>query len=486
MQEAFVKAYTSLDRFEGRSSFYTWLYRLVMNQCIDMKRREHGDRHVEWREGDVLEDAELPLAPEAADLAPALPVDLAARSELRERMASAIEKLPDATRETLLLREVDGLSYAEIAEVQGIPNGTVMSRLHYARRKLQELLRGAGVGLEDATMKHAGRNDLELYRDGELSFWARRRVERALRRDPALRRRLEALEAIGTLLRESDADAPTPDLWAGIRLRLVEDDARREAAAEEGGSWLDAWRRPIGVAALGAVAAGSVALALLLTPEAAAPPSVRPAPVGSVRWIDGARQPDDGAARRPRGHDHLDPRAGVMRKGEAMKPLRLLGVAACLAALAASPSRAADPSGPDEVPIEVTVLQTSDQPGESDPRCERFEKLLHGTVAYGSLSILDVHKRSVPVNEVWTLDLPTAAHAPAPTARRGPRVGDAPLARRRGERPGRLPRATGPAPRRGRSAARRGSSGGGGRHRVAGIPAGRKKNSPPRKKSRIS
>jgi hypothetical protein len=96
-----------------------------------------------------------------------------------------------------------------------------------------------------------------------------------------------------------------------------------------------------------------------------------------------------------------------LRRGEAMKPLRLLGVAACFAALAASPARAADPSGPDEVPIEVTVLQTSDQPGETDPRCERFEKILRGTVAYGSLAILDVHKRSVPVNEVWTLDLPT-------------------------------------------------------------------------------
>ena len=90
-----------------------------------------------------------------------------------------------------------------------------------------------------------------------------------------------------------------------------------------------------------------------------------------------------------------------------MKPLRFLGAVACLAALAAAPARAADPSGPDEVPIEVTVLQTSDQPGESDPRCERFEKILRGQIAYGSLTVLEVHKRSVPVNEVWTLDLPT-------------------------------------------------------------------------------
>src|SRR5262245_19998952 len=91
-----------------------------------------------------------------------------------------------------------------------------------------------------------------------------------------------------------------------------------------------------------------------------------------------------------------------------MKTLRTLGLAACFAALAVpSGVRAADASDPDEVPIEVTVLQTSDQPGETDPRCERFEKILRGQIAYGSLSVIDVHKRSVPVNEVWTLDLPT-------------------------------------------------------------------------------
>lgn len=143
VQEAFVKAYTSLGRFEERSSFFTWLYRLVTNQCIDMRRREHGERRVEWREGDVLEEAELPLAPELAP--PELPVDEALRKELRGQLAEAIDALPEAARTTLLLREVDGLAYAEIAEVQGIPRGTVMSRLHYARRRLQELLRGAGV-----------------------------------------------------------------------------------------------------------------------------------------------------------------------------------------------------------------------------------------------------------------------------------------------------------------------------------------------------
>ena len=67
------------------------------------------------------------------------------RGELREAVARAITALPDAARETLILREVEGLSYAEIAEALDIPKGTVMSRLHYARRRVQEILREAGA-----------------------------------------------------------------------------------------------------------------------------------------------------------------------------------------------------------------------------------------------------------------------------------------------------------------------------------------------------
>jgi RNA polymerase sigma-70 factor (ECF subfamily) len=149
VQEGFLKAYTNLAKFEGRSSFYTWLYRLVMNTCLDMKRRDKSDREVEWDETRPGDPAGAPeaeaMAGRGASLAgPARALD---RSELRKQIAEAIAQLPGEARETLLLREVDGLSYAEIAQALSIPKGTVMSRLHYARKRMQQILTEMGVGI---------------------------------------------------------------------------------------------------------------------------------------------------------------------------------------------------------------------------------------------------------------------------------------------------------------------------------------------------
>lgn len=147
VQDSFIKVYSSLRRFEGRSSFYTWLYRLVFNQCLDHKRKDKSGRHVEWEEERLAEDQILEPTASGAVGAGGLPGPGAEleRSELRTELARAIEQLPDDARETLLLREVEGLPYAEIAHALGIPKGTVMSRLHYARKRLQELLQEAGV-----------------------------------------------------------------------------------------------------------------------------------------------------------------------------------------------------------------------------------------------------------------------------------------------------------------------------------------------------
>jgi RNA polymerase sigma-70 factor (ECF subfamily) len=141
-QDALLKAYRALPRFQGRARFTTWLYRLAMNHCLDLRRRERPEPHLEWTEGGA---AEAEASQTAAREGPVAPVAALERKELRERVAAAVDRLGDAARETLLLREVEGLSYAEIADALGIPKGTVMSRLHYARQKLQRILLDEGV-----------------------------------------------------------------------------------------------------------------------------------------------------------------------------------------------------------------------------------------------------------------------------------------------------------------------------------------------------
>ena len=146
VQEAFLKVYRSLDRFEGRSSFYTWLYRLVLNLCLDIRRRDRSDREVEW-----TEERAHPVDPREGGPGSWLesgdggPVGAVERAQIRERVAAAIEQLPDMQRETLILREVEGLSYQEIADALSISKGTVMSRLHYARKKVAGILEEEGL-----------------------------------------------------------------------------------------------------------------------------------------------------------------------------------------------------------------------------------------------------------------------------------------------------------------------------------------------------
>ncbi len=145
VQEALVKAFNNLAKFEQRSAFFTWLYRLVKNQCLDMLRRDRTARTVEWEEGSLAEaEASADATPEVEGVSFAPATELL-RKELREKIDAAIAQLPVGARETLILREVEGLSYTEIAEAQGIPKGTVMSRLFYARKQMQKLLIESGA-----------------------------------------------------------------------------------------------------------------------------------------------------------------------------------------------------------------------------------------------------------------------------------------------------------------------------------------------------
>ncbi|MGD0947818.1 MAG: sigma-70 family RNA polymerase sigma factor [Candidatus Binatia bacterium] len=136
-QETFVKAYENLVRFKGESSFYTWLYRIVVNRAIDFQRRERRHPTVgleDWSGGEGYE--ELLKEERLTD-----PYQQAQAREVGERVSAAIDELTPDHKAVILLREVEGLSYDEISRVMQCSKGTVMSRLHYARKKLQRKLK---------------------------------------------------------------------------------------------------------------------------------------------------------------------------------------------------------------------------------------------------------------------------------------------------------------------------------------------------------
>lgn len=131
-QEAFLKVFRKLGDFDGRSSFYTWIYRVAANTAMDWRKKEKHRRH-----------AALPEGPEGEDAAPATeagPETSARRRELAQRIDDAVAALPDKYHEVLVLREIEGLSYEEIAARLSMSKGTVESRLFRARERLRERL----------------------------------------------------------------------------------------------------------------------------------------------------------------------------------------------------------------------------------------------------------------------------------------------------------------------------------------------------------
>ena len=138
VQETFTKAYESLDRFKGDSGFYTWVYRIAYNLCVDHQRRTSKQPSVPL-EGEGAGES-LPILADGPR--PDEPFDRVRDAEVARRLHDAIRELTPDHRAVILLRELEGLSYEEISQVLECPKGTVMSRLHYARRQLQARLRG--------------------------------------------------------------------------------------------------------------------------------------------------------------------------------------------------------------------------------------------------------------------------------------------------------------------------------------------------------
>ena len=152
-QDVFIRAYRGIKSFRGRSSFSTWLYRIAMNTCIDYTRKQSRSVSSRSVPEEVAEFADTVPGERGPFLDPS---ENALAGELGEQIERAIDALPSYHKSVFVLYEIEGLSYKEIAEVVGCSIGTVMSRLHYARRKLRKMLEpyvdyGSAVQTEEET-----------------------------------------------------------------------------------------------------------------------------------------------------------------------------------------------------------------------------------------------------------------------------------------------------------------------------------------------
>ena len=138
-QEVFLSAYRALGGFEAKAAFSTWLYRVTVNRCRDELRRRSTVKHTRPRPLGARANPDDPSADPPAR--GASPHELAVARESEAIIAAAVAELPGDAREVLVLRDVEGLAYEEIAHVLEVPVGTVRSRLNRARTLLRDRLR---------------------------------------------------------------------------------------------------------------------------------------------------------------------------------------------------------------------------------------------------------------------------------------------------------------------------------------------------------
>jgi len=152
VQEAFLRVHRSLPKFKGGSSFFTWLYRIVTNLAIDHMRKPARRESELFDEPKISEVASA--FPFVARFADADPIDMLRRQEIAARIEQALEALPPYHRAVIILREVEGMSYQQMAEAMEVSKGTIMSRLFHARQKLQR-------ALADCYQEHSGHKPRE-------------------------------------------------------------------------------------------------------------------------------------------------------------------------------------------------------------------------------------------------------------------------------------------------------------------------------------
>ncbi len=138
-QEAFIRAYQALPSFRGHAAFYTWLYRIVMNVAADRGRARGAQGRAFGTERVPEEDWDRAL-PDRGGAGEETPDARAARAEERGKIMTALDRLSEDHRRIIVLSDLEGFSYREIAQTLDIPMGTVMSRLHNARKRLRDVL----------------------------------------------------------------------------------------------------------------------------------------------------------------------------------------------------------------------------------------------------------------------------------------------------------------------------------------------------------
>lgn len=145
VQEAFIKIYRARATWEPRANPYTWAYRIVANQCVDLLRKRKGVGAAA-----SLDEDDSPEMRTLADTTAVDPLMLQVSRETRARVMEAVLKLPPRQREIIILRHYEELSLQEIAEVQGCALGTVKSSLHRALASLKGILEGKGSRTREA------------------------------------------------------------------------------------------------------------------------------------------------------------------------------------------------------------------------------------------------------------------------------------------------------------------------------------------------
>ena len=135
-QDVFLKVYQNIQRFEQKSKLSTWLHRITVNACLNWKRR--WKRRLRWHHQSFDEVLQQDTIEPESDKE--RPEDRYLKKEFSRRIQDGLLKLPEDARTVFVLKEIEGLSYEEIAETLNIKRGTVSSRLFYARKRLRDLL----------------------------------------------------------------------------------------------------------------------------------------------------------------------------------------------------------------------------------------------------------------------------------------------------------------------------------------------------------